>query len=365
MSPGLSLNLINKMTKFYVFVFLLVAIPCLGYAQNDTLHLNNGDVIVGDLKSMDRGVLTIEPSYSDADFKITWEDITEMMAYQRYLITLSDGRRISGTFRSAGPKSVLIDNEEGEDVTVDQNDIVNIMGLEGGGFLSRLSANIDFGLSLTKANNQRQLNGNLRVGYLEDRWSADLYYNTLITTQDNVSDIQRNDGGLGFRYFLPKDWNLSADLDFLSNTEQSLDLRSTGKLGAGYFIKRSNSLYWNAGAGVAFTNETFSPVFNPDDGTTTTAPSRQSVETFFGTELNLYDIGDLNLLTNIVVYPTIVSDDSVEPGRVRTDFRFDAKYDDIIIDDFYVRAGFTLNYDNRPAEAGREVDYIFTTGFGF
>jgi len=177
MSPGLSLNHINKMTKFYVFVFLLVAIPCLGYAQNDTLHLNNGDVIVGDLKSMDRGVLTIEPSYSDADFKITWEDITEMMAYQRYLITLSDGRRISGTFRSAGPKSVLIDNEEGEDVTVDQNDIVNIMGLEGGGFLSRLSANIDFGLSLTKANNQRQLNGNLRVGYLEDRWSADLYYN--------------------------------------------------------------------------------------------------------------------------------------------------------------------------------------------
>ena len=352
------------MTKCYPFLLFIFAIPCVSFAQNDTLRLNNGDLIVGDLKSMDRGVLTIEPTYSDSDFKITWEDIAEMKAEQRYLITLSDGRRINGTFRSEGEGKIFIDNEEGEDLTVEQDEIVNINNVDSG-FLSRLSANIDFGLSLTKANNQRQLNGNFRMGYLEDRWSADLYYNTLITTQDDVADIQRNDGGLGFRYFLPKDWNLSADLDFLSNTEQSLELRSTGKLGLGYFIQRTNSLYWNAGAGVAFTSETFSPVFDPDSGTTTTAPDRQSVEAFFGTELNLYDIGDLNLLTNIVVYPTIVSDDSVEPGRIRTDFRFDAKYDDVFIDDFYVRAGFTLNYDNRPAEAGRDVDYIFTTGFGW
>lgn len=352
------------MNKFYAFVFLLFVFHKLSYAQNDTLYLNNGDIIVGDLKSMDRGVLTIEPSYSDSDFKITWEDIVEMKAAQRYLITLSDGRRINGTFRSAGAGKIFIDNEDGEDATVDQNEVVNIKSVDSG-FLSRLSANIDFGLSLTKANNQRQLNGNLRVGYLEDRWSADLYYNTLITTQDNVSDIQRNDGGLGYRYFLPADWNIGADVVFLSNTEQSLDLRVTGKLGVGNFIKRTNSLYWNVYGGVAYTGESFSPVFNTEDGTTTTAPNRKSMEGFVGTELNLYDIGDLNLLTSLVVFPTIVSDDSVEPGRIRTDFRFDAKYDDILIDDFYVRAGFTLNYDNRPAEAGRDVDYIFTTGFGW
>ena len=352
------------MTKYYTFIFLLLAIHSVSWSQNDTLYLNNGDMIVGDLKGMDKGVLTIEPSYSDSDFKITWEDIKKMTATQRYLITLSDGRRINGTFNSADDGKIFLDNEEGEDVTVDQMEIVNIKSIDSG-FLSRLSANIDFGLSLTKANNQKQLNGNLRLGYLEDRWSAELYYNTLITTQDNVSDIQRNDAGIGYRYFLPADWNLGIDLDFLSNTEQSLDLRSTGKLGVGNFVKRTNSLYWNVTAGVAFTGEKYAPVTDPDDGTTTTAPSRRSLEGFVGTELNLYDIGDLNLLTTLVVYPTIISDKSVESGRVRTDFRFDAKYDDIFIKDFYVRAGFTLNYDNRPVEAGREVDYIFTTGFGW
>ena len=352
------------MKFFCTFIFLLFAFQVISYAQSDTLYLNNGDVIVGDLKSMDRGVLTIEPSYSDSDFKITWEDITKMRATQRYLITLSDGRKINGTFATEAEGKILIINEDGEDEVVNQDEIVNLTSIDSG-FLSRLSANIDFGLSLTKANNQQQLNGNLRVAYLEDRWSADLYYNTLLTTQDDVSDIQRNDAGIGYRYFLPADWNIGADIDLLSNTEQSLDLRSTGKLGLGYFIRRSNSLYWNVYVGTAFTSETYSPVFNPDDGTTTMAPSRRSLEGFLGTEVNLYDIGDLNLLTNVIVFPTIVSDGAVESGRVRTDFRFDAKYDDVFIEDFYIRAGFTLNYDNRPVESGKEVDYIFTTGFGW
>ncbi|WP_298532819.1 DUF481 domain-containing protein [uncultured Algibacter sp.] len=351
----------NKSSSLFILLF---SISLISLGQNDSLVLNNGNTIIGDLKSMDKGVLTIEPPYSDSDFKIKWEDIKEMKALQRYLITLSDGQRINGSFSSVGEGKIFIDNEDGEDLTVDQNDIVNINSVDSS-FLSRLSANIDFGFSLTKANNQQQLNGNLRMGYLADRWSLELYYNTLITTQDGVDDIQRNDAGLGFRYFLPADWNLSADIDFLSNTEQSLDLRTTAKMGVGNYIKHTNSLYWNVSGGVALNNETFSPVFNPDDGTSTTAPSRNSMEGYIGTELNLYDIGDLNLFTNLTLYPTIISDPSVASGRFRTDFRFDAKYDDVFIKDFYVRAGYTLNYDNRPAEAGKEVDYIFTTGFGW
>lgn len=352
------------MNKFYALYFLLFTAQYMSFGQNDILRLKNDDVIVGEIKGMDKGILTIETSYSDSDFKIEWENILEVTATQRYLITLTDGQRINGTFRTESIGKIFIDNEEGEDLSVNQDEIVNINSVDSS-FWSRLSANIDFGFSLTKANNQRQLNGNLRLSYLEDRWSADLYFNTLISNQDDVADIQRNDAGIGYRYFLPADWNLGVDIDLLSNTEQSLDMRATAKLGAGNFLKRSNSMYWLVTAGVAFTSETYSPVLNPDDGTFTTAQDRSSMEGFIGSELNLYDIGDLNLLTNLVLFPTIISDESVKSGRIRSDFRFDAKYSDIFIEDFYVRAGFTLNYDNRPVEAGKEVDYIFTTGFGW
>jgi len=313
---------------------------------------------------MIRGVLTIEPSYSDSDFKIKWEDIDNMKTTQRYLITLANGQRINGTFNSTEKGKILINNENGEDVTVAQNEIVDITSIDSG-FLSRLSANIDFGFSLTKANNQKQFNSNLRMTYLEDRWSADLHFNSLITNQDNVNQIQRNNASVGYRYFLPGDWNLGADVNLLSNTEQSIDLRTTGILGLGNFISRTNSMYWNVFGGIAFTNESFSTVFNTENSFTISAPNRKSIEGFLGTDLNLYDIGDLNLLTYLGVYPTIISDENVESGRIRTDFRFDAKYDNVILKDFYIRAGFSLNYDNRPVESGKEIDYIFTTGFGW
>ena len=167
--------------------------------------------MVGEVKSMDRGVLVIETPYSDSDFKVEWEKITSIKAKQRYLISLSDGRRINGTFQSVseGMKIFILD-DEGPEITVSQDEIVYINSLDDS-FLSRLSANIDFGYSLTKANNQQQLNSNFRLGYLADRWSGSVYYTTLFTTQDNVDDIQRNDIGLGYRYFLPKAWYLSAD----------------------------------------------------------------------------------------------------------------------------------------------------------
>jgi hypothetical protein len=352
------------MNKFYTTTILLFAIICVSYAQNDTLILNNGDVIVGDLKSMDRGVLTIEPPYSDSDFKIEWEKIKVMKATKRYLITLSHGQRINGTFRSSSDGKIFIDNEKGEDRTVDPSEIVYINEVDDS-FLSRLSANIDFGFTLTKTNNQRQLNGNLRMGYLADRWSTDLYFNSLITTQNDVAKIERNDAGLGSRYFLPADWFILADLSLLSNTEQSLDLRTTGMIGIGNYVVHTNTAYWANSVGGAYNHEIFSPVFNPDDGTTSTTPGRNSFEGFVGTELDLYDIGDLNLFTNLIVYPTIVRDEATEPGRIRTDFRLEVEYDDIFIKDFYIRLGFILNYDNRPVEAGKEVDYIFTTGFGW
>jgi hypothetical protein len=84
------------------------------------------------------------------------------------------------------------------------------------------------------------------------------------------------------------------------------------------------------------------------------------MEGFFGTELNMFDVGDLNLLTSIYAYPSIT-----ESGRWRSDFSFDAKYEMPFDDDFYIKLGITVNYDNRPVAGASEVDYIFYTGFGW
>lgn len=82
------------------------------------------------------------------------------------------------------------------------------------------------------------------------------------------------------------------------------------------------------------------------------------MEGYLGTELNLFDIGDLSLITTAKVFPGIT-----EKGRWRADFNFDMKYDLPL--DFYIKLGYSLNWDNQPVEGAEAVDYVLHTGFGW
>ena len=44
-------------------------------AQNDTIYFSASNMIVGEVKDMSRGVLTVETDYSDSDFKIEWQKV--------------------------------------------------------------------------------------------------------------------------------------------------------------------------------------------------------------------------------------------------------------------------------------------------
>ena len=317
------------------------------HAQIDSLILKNGDVIAGELKSMDKGVVTIETDYSDKDFKIEWGGIAEIHTESFFLVTLSDGRRYSGTLESPSPGRATINIDEGGTTDVNLMDVVFLKSIDAG-FWSRLYAAIDVGFELKRANNQRNFSVNGKIGYLAERWSLDASYNTVFTKQDSIADTRRTDGNITYRYFLPKDWFLVGDVAFFSSSEQKIDLRTNGKLGLGKFMIHTNRTYWAFQGGASFMNETFS------DET----PDRQSIEGFLGTELNMFDIGDLRLLTNATVFPSIT-----ESGRWRIDFNFSMKYDLPL--DFYIKLNFEGNYDNQPVEGASDTDYVLTTGFGW
>ena len=49
------------------------------FAQTDTLIFKNGNMVVGEIKSMSRGVIQIETDYSDSDFMIEWEKVNNTL----------------------------------------------------------------------------------------------------------------------------------------------------------------------------------------------------------------------------------------------------------------------------------------------
>ena len=289
-------------------------------AQKDSLVLKNGDVIVGEIKSMDKGVLTIETDYSKNDFTVEWSGIKEIYSKSHFLVTLKNGQRINGTVESVeAGKKIIINGDDGSKTETTLEEMVYLKGLKSD-FWSRAYASIDVGLSFTKANNLKQYNVRSKIGYLADKWQLDLFYDDTRSSQDSVAETKRTEGGIAGKYFLQKDWYLAASVNFLSNTEQALNLRTTGKLGIGKYLVHTNKQYWGLGTGLSFNNESFT------NGTA----GRSSLEGYFGSELNFFDIGDLSLLSNIWAYPSFT-----ENGRWRTDFIFDAKYDLPL--DFYIK----------------------------
>lgn len=349
---------------FFVSLFLLSSYS-FTFSQTDSLTLNNNDLIVGEIKSMDKGILTFETDYSDVDFKISWSKIKRIVSKTNYLITLSDGRRYNGRVKSQNDSIVEIDtympnvilkfskntenleNPESNKLEVHRTKIVYLNALDEG-FWSRLSFNFDIGTNLTKANDFRQFTFNTSLGYLADRWKAVLTFNNLRSTQQNVEPIKRTEFGTQLNYFLPSDWYLLYNLNMLNNTEQLIDLRTSNMIGLGKYLKHTNKSYLGFSTGVNFNNEKF----------TGDQIASQSGEVFVGAQYNIFDIGDLDLLTNVLAYPSFT-----EKGRLRSDFKFDVRYEFKF--DLYFKIGTTVNYDNQPTQGASELDYIFQTTVGW
>ena len=345
-------RIIPKITllKFNVVVsaLLVFLIPFFATAQKDTIVAKNGDVIIGEVKGMTKSVLKMKTNYSDSDFAIEWNGIKQIKTKTTFLVTTTDANQYDGSLYSTNDNEVIVLHTNDTLANIPLSSIVYLRTLKSD-FWSRLSASLALGYNFTKSNNSSQFSLRSTLGYETKNWMTNANFNTISATRDDAQAVDRTDASLSYRYFLRKDWFPLIEVNWLSNTEQNLKLRTVSRVGMGKYIMRNNKMYWGVQAGTSYNNESFS---GPD------AISQNSLEGFVGSELNLYNIGDLSLLTKAIAYPGIT-----ESGRIRFDGNIDLKYDLPL--DFFVKVGVTVNYDNRSVTAASDTDYIFQTSFGW
>jgi hypothetical protein len=179
-------------------------------------------------------------------------------------------------------------------------------------------------------------------------WGSNASVDLIRSIQQDSIRIRRTEGSLSGRLLLQKSWFLAVSASFLQSDEQKLALRSTTDFSGGNLIVNTNKIYLAASGGLAWNNEEF----------TDTSYVRNSMEGKAGFELNLFDIKDFSLLTNAFAYPSIT-----EKGRVRFDFKIDLKYD--LPRDFYIKFGYTHNFDNQPAAGALKHFYKLDSTFGW
>lgn len=330
----------------HLFIIFLLSCTFL-HAQNDTIRLNNNDIMVGTVENYITGVLTFSTSYSDSDFKVEFDKITEIYIHKKCIVTLTRSRRRFGYVKTLKPGIITITTSKDLVETFRLSEVISFQEVNDDR-RKRISASIDLGYDFTKAQGKRQTTVNATLGYIGELWVTNGSLNVLDSKQDEVEDIKRTDAKADIRRLISKTWYLIGELTYLSNTEQALTGRYTPNLGLGKLLASTPRLYLGISTGVAFNFETYV------DETL----NKKSTEAFLASNLNMYNYEDISLTTDIKVSPTIS-----DWGRIRTDYNLTLKYD--LPYDFYIKTSFTLNYDNEPAIVGNEYDYIFSSGFGW
>ncbi|MGB5238057.1 MAG: DUF481 domain-containing protein [Flavobacteriaceae bacterium] len=330
-----------------VLFTLLLFTGLLGFGQNDTIVLHNGNMIDGEIILISTGVLTMETSYSDEDFKIEFNKVEEMIIQRKAILVLTGGRRKFGHVRTIEKGKVQFTGDDGAVEFFPLNQIIGLKEVEDN-FLKRFKVRFDVGFTITKANNDRQLTGEGVLDYNGQKYLSQGSVNFLSSARDGVAETRRLDAKVNIQRILKKNWFISGSVSFLRNTEQALDGRTTPSLGVGRLPVSTNKLYMAVSTGLTLNIEDF-----VDD-----SQNKTSAEVFVDTSFNMYDFKDIDLITGVRLYPSLT-----ESGRFRTDYDLTLKYDLPL--DLYIKLGFNVNYDNQPAVAGNEFDYIITSGLGW
>ncbi|MCA0133314.1 DUF481 domain-containing protein [Winogradskyella alexanderae] len=339
----------NTLLKhLYSILSVLLPLVCTlkGMAQSDTLVFSSGTKIIGEIKKMERGMLEIDALDGDENFKIKWLQIKRIQTSSVFLVSIRT-EIYEGQIESVSDDEVRVFDADTTYIVCPKKDIVYLKQFKEG-FSNRFSAAAELGFNLTKAQDVRQFSLRSSMGYKTSKSTVEASYNILRASQTNTEPVKRTDGLLKYSRLLIKKWYGIASIYTLSNTEQKIDLRANTQLGVGNYLYATNRAYWGLKAGVNNNLERF----------TNTGSNRNTWEAFYGTELNLYDIQDFNLAFVFMGYSGMT-----EKGRFRADTNIDIKYD--LPWDLFIRIGFSLNYDNRPALNASDTDYILRTGIGW
>jgi hypothetical protein len=304
--------------------------------------------LIGEIKKMENGILTIETDYSDKDFTLKWIDVISIKSDQFYLISLNNGGRFNSKLDSENPDGKVNLTNNGQIISVKIADIVYIKPVESN-FISRLDASLSIGLNFSKNNNLRQLNSRSNLSYSSKYWQLSGAFDAVRSSQTEIENIQRTDANIQFTYYMENDYFSIFRSEFLSNDEQKLDLRVANRFGVGKYIIHSNIFNFGGGAGLVWNNEQYTDAIEGN---------RNSVEAFGAISLNIFDMKNFDLLTNLSIFPSIT-----ERKRWRIDYKLDLKYDLPL--DLFIKAGVTYNFDNQPVEGASTNDYIIQTTFGW
>jgi len=308
----------------------------------DTIYLQKGDRITGEVKSLENNYLRLSTN-DVGTVKVEWNKIDSIKILNSMRIELEDGRIMYGVLLTGGIKgSCFIWRRVGDPLLMELIHIVVLSPIEEK-FVDRLNGLVSSGFSYTKASDVLQVNFNGSVEYLAEKNQGEVFYDG-IYTKDRDSITQRHHGGATFKRNLPRNWLLITTFSLESNSELKLDLRTNWGVGGGNRIIRTNFSTFFVAGGVQVNRET-------SKGT-----EQFNIESlvFAKYSVFIYDDPEVSFDIDVDVIPSLSN-----IGRVRSNISTNLRWE--VFTDFFLKWSFYYTYDNKPlSQTAEKSDWAVT-----
>lgn len=314
------------------------------------MFLFNGQILIGDIKRVELGILTID----DIDLNlqnVKLYKIKQLKTAQQFKIETHD-LQINFGILIEDPKQGFtnIELNDGSRVPIRITDISEMIFL-GKSFTRRLDGNVGAGFSYSKSSSIGQVNFNSSVSYVTKNLQNGLQASALYSLDSGKLSRDNENLRLISYYDLSAQWVITGYLSYQRNLELSLARRFQEMAGAGYNLVYQQHLKVTGITGIAINQEK----------STSDAKSGALYEIPTIFRLNFYKFRNPNM--------QITSTQSIffslsEKGRVRYDGNTNFSWE--LVKDFSFTINIYNNYDSKPPPgSGSKFDYGIVMGLSY
>jgi hypothetical protein len=322
-----------------------LAAPAAAREKTDLVVLVNGNDINGEIMGLSRGKLDYKTDDAGR-LSIEWLKVVRVTSSCTYEVETTAGvKRYSALLAPAGDERGVVQLEDGTRIPV--SEIVSLVPIDAG-FFSRLSAYLDLGFTLAKANEALTLSTDGFVGYRGERLGTSLQFNLYLQgTNRTPAASSATVQWTGDLYF--GRWTATVGAVAQENSELDLKLRLIFLGGARYSALQTNLMELLATAGLAGIREQY----------TTGDPTWYLAASLAGSwSLFRYDSPKLDAGIDLAAFPYLT-----DLGRVLLQGAIRVTYE--VFTDFNVGLNFTDTYDSRPPEGGVNNDFNMSVTVGW
>ena len=203
---SLNMDAIKHYKSFIQLIICFIMFPLVSQAgaKTDTVYLQNGDRITGEVKRFEYGILFFKTD-AMGTLKIEFNDIRTFYSNEQYTIQMANGLRFFGSIDTSATNGYVYLKVGSFRIPEPISAIVEIYPVKHA-FWKRLDGSIDLGYSYTKASTISKLNFSGNVDYRVEKSFTSINVRSIRTDQEDRDRIRKQDYSISYRRFYKKKW---------------------------------------------------------------------------------------------------------------------------------------------------------------